>query len=98
MSCASNNATSLDLGLAAGTDYPGSQYTSGLNDLVSTFQCTGRLATYYIGGQNPNYMHPTYHQHIFRDEFYQAITNDGGTTMAQWATDFVQGNLEILGP
>jgi hypothetical protein len=98
MSCASNNATSLDLGLAAGTDYPGSQYTSGLNDLVSTFQCTGRLATYYIGGQNPNYMHPTYHQHIFRDEFYQAITNDGSKTMAQWATDFVQGNLEILGP
>jgi hypothetical protein len=97
-SCASNDATSLDVGLAAGNDYTGAEYTSGLDDLVSTFQCTGRLATYFIGGQNPNYMHPTHHQHIFRDEFYQAITNDGGTTMAQWATDFVQGNLQILGP
>jgi hypothetical protein len=34
----------------------------------------------------------------FRDEFYQAITNSGTTTMAQWATDFVQGNLQNLGP
>jgi hypothetical protein len=98
MSCASNNATSLAAGMAAGNDYTASEYTSGLNDLLSTFQCTGRLATYFIGGQNPSYMHPTYHQHIFRDEFYQAITNDGTMTMAQWATDFVQGNLQNIGP
>ena len=97
-SCGSNNATALAAGQALGTDYTGAEYTQGLTDLVTTFQCTGRLATYYIGGTNPNYMHPTYHQHIFRDEFYQAITNDGKTTMAQWATDFVAGQMDVLGP
>ncbi|MGH7270614.1 MAG: pectin acetylesterase-family hydrolase, partial [Polyangiaceae bacterium] len=95
-SCASTNATALSANL--GNAYPGAQYTAGLNDLLTTFQCTGRLATYFIGGTNPNYMHPTYHQHIFRDEFYKAITNDGSITMAQWATDFVNGTMDNVGP
>jgi hypothetical protein len=73
-------------------------YTAGLNDLLSTFKCTGRLATYYIGGMNANYMNPTFHQHIFRDEFYQAITNDGSMTMVQWASDFISGKLDNVGP
>jgi len=32
------------------------------------------------------------------NEFYQAITNDGGITMANWASDFLAGKLEIVGP
>jgi hypothetical protein len=96
--CASDNATSLTLGQALCGGYTCAQYTSGIQDLLSTFSCTNRLAAYQIGGMNPNYMNPTYHQHIFRDEFYEAITNDGGVTMAQWATDFIGGKLEIVGP
>ena len=96
--CASNNATSLTIGQALCGGYTCAQYTAGITDLLTTFTCTGRLAGYQIGGLNSNYMNPTYHQHIFRNEFYQAITNDGGVTMAQWASDFVNGNLEIVGP
>ena len=93
-SCASNNATALTVGQALCGGYTCAQYTAGINDLLGTFQCTGRVAGYLIGGANPNYMNPTYHQHIFRDEFYQAITDDGGITMAQWASDFASGKLE----
>jgi hypothetical protein len=95
--CASNDATLLTIDQLTG-GYTGAEYTQGLDDLLATFQCTARFATYYIGGMNPAYMHPTYHQHIFRNEFYQAITNDGGTTMAEWASDFVAGTIENVGP
>jgi hypothetical protein len=47
---------------------------------------------------NPMYANPTYHQHIFRNEFYQAITNSGSMTMAQWASDLASGQLDNLGP
>ena len=97
MSCAMNDATLLSAAQVGG-GYTGMQYTQGLNDLLSTFQCTGRLATYLIGGMNPKYMSSTNHQHIFRDEFYNAITNDGAITMAQWASDFVNGTLKNVGP
>ncbi len=95
--CASNNATLLDTEQLAG-GYTGAQYTAGLNDLVSTYACTGALATYFIGGQNAAFPNPTYHQHIFRSEFYTADTNDGGLTMAQWTADLLAGNLQIVGP
>jgi len=96
--CASDNATWDGLAQLLGGGYAGAQYTQGLNDLLSTFQCTGRFAGYLIGGQNVNYLNPTYHQHIFRDEFYKALTNDGGITMAQWTSDFVAGKPTIVGP
>jgi hypothetical protein len=95
--CASNNATLLDTEQVAG-GYTGAMYTAGLEDLVSTYACTGALATYYIGGQNPTFPNPTYHQHIFRSEFYTADTNDGGITMAQWTANLLAGNLQIVGP
>jgi hypothetical protein len=97
-SCASDNASSLTFGQALCGGFTCAQYTAGLDDLVTTFGCTGRLATYLIGGQNPSYTNPTYHQHIFRSEFYQALTNDGGITMAQWASDFLGGKVEMVGP
>jgi hypothetical protein len=96
--CSSDNATWDGLVQLLGAGYAGTQYTDGLNDLRSTFQCTGHFGGYLIGGQNASYPNPTYHQHIFRDEFYKAITNDGGITMAQWASDFLQGQLEFVGP
>jgi hypothetical protein len=96
-SCKSDDATILTLDQASG-GFTGKMYTQGLDDVLSTLQCTGRFASYYIGGTNSKYMHPTYHQHIFRDEFYQAITNDGKTTMAQWASDFVNDKIENVGP
>jgi hypothetical protein len=95
--CASNNATYLDtLQIAGG--YTGAMYTAGLQDLVTTYACTGALATYTIGGQNAAFPNPTYHQHIFRSEFYTADTNDGGITMAQWTSNLLAGNLQIVGP
>jgi hypothetical protein len=97
-SCASSDATVLTLGQALCGGYTCDMYTAGLNDLLSTFKYTGRLATYFIGGTNPMYMNPSYHQHIFRNEFYQAIDNSGTMTMAQWASDFISGKLENVGP
>jgi hypothetical protein len=96
-SCASNNATLLDTEQVTG-GYTGAEYTAGLQDLVTTYACTGALATYYIGGQNAAFPNPTYHQHIFRQEFYTADTNDGGITMAQWTSNLLSGNLQIAGP
>jgi hypothetical protein len=95
--CVNDDATLLSAGQVGG-GYTGDMYTMGLDDLLSTFRCTGRLATYCIGGMNPMYTNPTYHQHIFRDEFYQAITNDGSMTMAQWASHLASGQLDNVGP
>lgn len=92
--CATNSATTLALtgGQTAAA------YTAGLQDLVTTYQCTGALAAYYIGGQSSTFPNPTFHQHIFRQEFYQADTNDGGITMAQWTSNLLSGNLQVVGP
>src|SRR5581483_8082757 len=96
--CASDNATNLTLTQGLGGGYTGAQYSMGIEDLLGTFQCTGQVAGYMIGGSNPAFPNPTWHQHIFRQEFYQAVTNDGGITMAKWASDFVSGTLETVGP
>jgi hypothetical protein len=96
--CSSDNATYLTLTNGLDNGYPGSEYTAAIQDLLQTFACTNRVAAYQIGGTNPIYLNPTYHQHIFRDEFYQAITDDGGVTLASWAQNYVSGNLQIVGP
>jgi hypothetical protein len=92
--CATNNATTL----AFSGGLTGAQYTTGLQDLLTTYRCTGALATYYIGGTNPNFPYPSEHQHIFRSEFYTVDTNTGSQTMAQWTADLLSGTLEIDGP
>jgi hypothetical protein len=92
--CATNNATAL----AASGGLTGAQYTTGLQDLLTTYQCTGALATYYIGGSNPNFPDPSFHQHIFRSEFYTVDTNSGTQTMAQWTADLLSGKLDVDGP
>jgi hypothetical protein len=92
--CQTNNASAL----ALSGGLTGAQYTTGLDDLLSAYQCTGALATYYIGGTNPNFPNPTYHQHIFRSEFYTVDTDTGTQTMAQWTADLLSGTLDIDGP
>jgi hypothetical protein len=92
--CASNNASALSVS----GGYTGAQYTQGLQDLVTTYQCTGALATYYIGGMNSNFPYASYHQHIFRSEFYTVDTNTGSQTMAQWAADLLNGKVDLVGP
>ena len=69
----------------------GQAYTDGLNDIIAKYEGTGRLAAYGIGG-----MSATFHQHIWRPEFYQALT--GGITEAQWVTSFLDGDIDVLTP
>jgi hypothetical protein len=85
-SCATN-----DPNLLIFSPYPAAQYTAGLNDLRSTWDCTGALASYYIAGANP-----TYHQHIFRPEFFQVMA--GNMTIAAWAAGLVNGTVTDIGP
>jgi hypothetical protein len=92
--CATNNATALSFS----GGYTGAQYTTGLNDLLSYYQCTGAVATYFMGGQASAFPNPTYHQHIFRSEFYTADTNASSMTMAQWTSDFLSGTIDNVGP
>jgi hypothetical protein len=84
--CATNDANLLVFGL-----YPADQYLAGLTDLRTTWDCTGALSTYYITGPNP-----TYHQHIFRPEFFQVMA--GNMTIAAWSAALVNGTVSDVGP
>jgi hypothetical protein len=66
-------------------------YTDGLNDLRARYVSTGKFATFYIGGMNPNF-----HQHEFRAEFYS--TSFGSVTQAQFVSDFLAGKMTQVGP
>jgi hypothetical protein len=65
-------------------------YSAGLTDLRMRYASTNRLSTFYMGGDNP-----TFHQHIFRAEFYDPFN---GTTQAAYVTDFLAGKVVQLGP
>jgi hypothetical protein len=84
--CATN-----DPNLLVFSPYPADQYTAGLNNLRSTWDCTGVFSSYYIAGPNP-----TYHQHIFRPEFFQVMS--GNMTIAAWAAGLVNGTVFDIGP
>jgi hypothetical protein len=73
------------------TYFPAQNYTDGLNDLRTKYVSTGRFSTYFIGGTNI-----TYHEHIFRDRFYQPIS--GNVTIAQFVTDFLGGKMQQIDP
>ncbi len=45
-----------------------------------------------------NFPQNSFHQHIFRSEFYTVDTNTGTQTMAQWTADLLSGKLDIDGP
>ena len=102
--CASNDPNLLTtLGLQGGDvpGYPGPMWEMGLDSLRTTYGCTGAFSTYFIGAANPdagdsNGAIDTLHMHIFRDRFYQKLA--GEKTIAQWATDLVNGTVEDIGP
>jgi Pectinacetylesterase len=104
MNCATNDPNLLTtLGLQ-GSDvpgYPGPMWEMGLDSLRTTYDCTGAFSTYFIGTADPdagdsNGTIDTLHMHIFRDRFYQPLA--GGKTIAEWATDLVNGTVEDIGP
>jgi hypothetical protein len=73
-------------------DYmPAATFTSGLTDLRSTYQSTGRFATYFLGNSNA-----TYHQHTWRARFYDPSA--GTETIAAFVTNFLNGTVETIGP
>jgi hypothetical protein len=71
--------------------YPAADYTAGLNDLRTTYESTGRFATYFLGGLNA-----TFHQHVWRARF--ADPSAGTVSIAQFVTDFLDGRLTHIGP
>jgi hypothetical protein len=102
--CATNDPNLLTtLGLQ-GNNVPGytaSEWEMGLDSLRTAYDCTGAFSTYYIGTQDPdagdmNGTIDTLHQHIFRDRFYEQLS--GTKTIAQWAADLVNGQIEDIGP
>ncbi|MFI5309227.1 MAG: hypothetical protein ACHQ53_17860, partial [Polyangiales bacterium] len=70
---------------------PAQQYTDGLNTLRSTYKSTNRFASFYIGGDNI-----TYHQHLFRDRFYD--TSIGAESIAKFSANLIAGTVDTIGP
>jgi hypothetical protein len=68
-------------------------YTDGLNALRTTYNGTKRFATYFFAGPNV-----TYHQHIFRDRFYDNTLVSGQESIAAFVTNFIAGKIETIGP
>jgi hypothetical protein len=66
-------------------------YTSGLTELRSLYDTTGRFASYYLGGSNI-----TFHQHIWRQRFYDASA--GTETIAAFTGHFLGGTMDRIGP
>jgi hypothetical protein len=66
-------------------------YTDGLNDLRARFSSTGRFGTYFMSGAAK-----TYHQHVFRQRFYE--TPAGSQTIAEYVTLFLNGQIAQVGP
>ncbi|MGO9833311.1 MAG: pectin acetylesterase-family hydrolase [Polyangiaceae bacterium] len=93
------------LGLQGGDvpEFDGGQYENGLLDLRSTYLCTGRISSYFIGTGDPdasdsNGTIDTLHEHIFRPRFYDPLAGSGQPTLAQWMGDIVAGKVEQIGP
>jgi hypothetical protein len=106
-----NNCTDTDPNLLSGlalqgSDVPsfdGGQYENGLNDLRTTYVCTGAISSYLIGTGDPdasdmNGTIDTLHEHIFRPRFYDPLAGPSAPTLAAWMGDFVNGKVEQLGP
>jgi hypothetical protein len=70
--------------------FPAMTYSDGLTELRTKYTPTGRLSTFFIMGPNPNY-----HQHLFRASFYESMN---GSSIAQWASGFITGKIEQVGP
>jgi hypothetical protein len=71
--------------------YPAADYTAGIQDMLTTYGPSGRLASYQIGGADI-----TLHQHTFRSRFYDPLS--GGKSIAQFVSDFLDGKVEQISP
>ncbi len=94
-----------NLGTAGGDvpEFDGGQYANGLMNLRSTYLCTQRISSYFIGTGDPdasdsNGSIDTLHEHIFRPRFYAPLAGPGAPTLAQWVGDLVGGKVEQIGP
>jgi hypothetical protein len=77
--------------ILGGMLYPADKYQTALMSLRTNYEATGRLSTYYFGGDID-----TMHQHTFRARFYELVV--GGKSMAQFITDFLAGTMAQVGP
>ncbi len=94
-SCA-NAANADPIGLWLGTlggTYDQNQFQRGLLALRNEFLCTGQMASYYVDAFGVDSLH----QQLFRDRFYQAAATGSSTTIAQWVSDFLAGNMTQVG-
>lgn len=73
--------------------FAGELYTAGINDLRARYVSTGRLATYGLGGLNI-----IFHQHTWRPRFYDPLASPTFQSIAQWNTNFLNGNMQQVGP
>jgi hypothetical protein len=104
--CADTDPNLLsNLGTAGGDvpSFDGGQYENGLLDLRSTYLCTGRIGSYYIGTGDPdasdsNGTIDTLHEHLFRPRFYDPLAGPAQPTLAQWVGDVLAGHPEQVGP
>jgi hypothetical protein len=71
--------------------FAASQYTAGLNAVRAQYLGTNRFATYFLGGANI-----TLHQHTWRARFTDPAA--GSMTIAQFVTDFLNGQMNQVGP
>jgi hypothetical protein len=71
--------------------FSAADYKAGMLEVREKFKATGRYATYYMGLPN-NFVH----QHIFRQRFYEPAA--GTTTIAQFVTDWMNGQIAHIGP
>ena len=84
--------TTITLGQVDPTVYlTGEEYTKGLKALRMQSMASGKVATYFLGGASI-----TYHQHIWRQRFYDAAA--GTESIATWTSNFLGGKLEHVGP
>ena len=71
--------------------FSGADYTAGLTELRTKYQSTGRMATYFLGGANA-----ALHQHTWRARFTDPAA--GSQTIAQFVTNFLNGEIAQIGP
>jgi hypothetical protein len=69
----------------------GDLYTMAVTKLREKYVGSGQLSTYLITGANI-----TFHQHVFRARFYEAVAGD--KTIAQFVQDTMDGVVQQIGP
>jgi hypothetical protein len=71
--------------------FPAATYESGLLGVRATYEATGRMATFFLTGANV-----TLHQHSMRPRYFDAAL--GTVSMAGFVADFLNGQMDQIGP